>query len=104
MSQNKLTTLQRLRLAAQGLNPRGQDYETPEPVSVSVLWTELKSECLENNLHSPPHEHCLLSASASLSGDEKGLEELGKELPATLFALMYGYNALMGSGMLLLGI
>lgn len=102
MSQNKLTTLQRLRLAAQGLNSQGRDSETPEPVTAPVSPRELKSESPENNPHgtSNPFEHCLVSASASLSGDEKGLEQLGQELPATLFALMYGYNnVLKGSGM-----
>ncbi len=100
MSQNKLTTLQRLHLAAQGLNSQGRDSETPEPVTAPVSPRELKSESPENNPHGNPFEHCLVSASASLSGDEKGLEQLGQELPATLFALMYGYNnALKGSGM-----
>lgn len=104
MSHNKLTTLQRLRLAAQGFDSRGRDYQTPEPERTSISPIELESESPEDNPHRHPFEHCLLSASVSLSRDEKGLEELGQELPATLFALMYGYNSMTGSGMHFAGI
>ncbi len=98
MDQNKLTTLQRLRLAAQGLDSHGREYETSEPVTSSVSSEELRSESRGSTPHSHPLEHCLVSASASLDGDEKALDGLGQELPATLFALMYGYNAETGSG------
>lgn len=100
MPQNKLTTIQRLRLAAQGLNSQGQDSGTPEPVTAPVSPRELKSESPDNNPHGHPSEHCLVSASASLSKDENALEQLAQELPATLFSLMYGYNSVLkGSGM-----
>ena len=101
MPQNKLTTLQRLALAAEGLDSRGRDYKTSQPgAPASELLETVHSRSHDNNSvpRSHPLEHYLLSASASREGDEGAFEGLEQELPATLFALMYGYDALTSPG------
>ena len=99
MSLTKLTTLQRLRLAAQGLDSHGRESETIQPGILPTPRAAAPLESSNRNIpRSHPLEHYLLSVSERVDGDNEAFEALRQELPATLFALMYRYNALICLG------